>query len=137
MEKSSRADAQKEGRRCIGEGLGEVAFPPGHPWRFGPRESVPSGRCTAGRNLFWPRSGVKIFELGPGMKFRAWMDGGLLRLEWRAPHAWVALMAQDVRDRALNALAAAALGSPPPGFRFTVDDRFDEVERRPNLFRRP
>ncbi len=79
---------------------------------------------------------MKIFELGPGMKFRATVDGGVLRLEFRAPWSWTSITAQDVRDRALQALAMVALGTPPPGFRFTNDDRFSEVDPRPAIFRR-
>ncbi len=79
---------------------------------------------------------MKIFELGPGMKFRGVVDGGVLRLEFRSPWGWTVITAQDVRDRAMMALAMAALGSPPAGFRFTVDDRFSEADPRPSIFRR-
>lgn len=80
---------------------------------------------------------MKIFELGPGMKFRGVVDGGQLRLEFRSPWGWTPITAQDVLDRAMRALAMAALGSPPAGFRFTTDDRFSEADPRPSIFRRP
>jgi len=71
------------------------------------------------------------------MKFRASVDRGVLRLEYRAPWAWTPITAEDIRQRALQALAMAAIGSPPDGFRFTNDDRYAEADPRPSIFRRP
>lgn len=75
---------------------------------------------------------MKIFELGPGRKFRATAGlGGSLKLEIRQPDRWETVQAPDLITVATTALALAAVGEPPEGFRFTLDDRY--VERDPKL----
>jgi hypothetical protein len=68
---------------------------------------------------------MQIFELGPGRKFRASVSpSGFLKLEIRQPALWEPVTSPDLVAVATNALALAAIGSPPAGFRFTVDDRY-------------
>lgn len=68
---------------------------------------------------------MRMFELGPGRKFRASTGpSGYLRLELRTPNDWVATIAPDMVSVATNALALASAGEPPAGFRFTQDDRY-------------
>lgn len=75
---------------------------------------------------------MKIFELGPGRKFRATAGtAGFLKLEIRQPDRWEQVQAPDLISVATNALALAAVGEPPEGFRFTNDDRY--VEGNPKL----
>lgn len=79
---------------------------------------------------------MKIFELGPDRKFRASTGpNGLLRLEIRQPWAWEPLTTPDMISVATNALALAAIGSPPAGFRFTMDDRYTGRYRTNPLIR--
>lgn len=71
------------------------------------------------------RTIVKVFELGPGRKFRASTgQNGFLRLEIRTPLQWQVVTAPDLIEVATNALALAGAGEPPPGFKFTTDDRY-------------
>jgi hypothetical protein len=68
---------------------------------------------------------MRMFELGPGRKFRASTGpSGFLRLELRTPADWVPVTAPDLTSLATNALALSAAGEPPQGFRFTQDDRY-------------
>jgi len=68
---------------------------------------------------------MRIFELGPGRKFRASTGpSGFLRLELRMPDRWEPLTTPDLVTIATNALALSAAGEPPPGFRFTQDERY-------------
>jgi len=68
---------------------------------------------------------MQLFELGPGLKYRGSAGpSGFLKLELRTPSVWVAVTSPDLVAQATNALALAALGLPPPGFRLTQDDRY-------------
>jgi len=75
---------------------------------------------------------MRIFELGPGRKFRGTTGtGGALTLEIRTPTQWVLVTAPDLIAQATNALALAQVGEPPAGFRLTNDERY--VEANPAL----
>jgi len=68
---------------------------------------------------------MRMFELGPGRKFRATTGpGGSLRLEIRTPTQWETVLAPDLITVATQALALSAAGEPPKGFRYTQDDRY-------------
>lgn len=70
-----------------------------------------------------------IFELGRGRKFRASVgSNGYLRLEIRTPDRWELLTAPDLVTVATNALALAAIGEAPEGFKFTIDDRYVDLD---------
>jgi hypothetical protein len=78
---------------------------------------------------------MRMFELGPGRKFRASQGpSGFLRLELRTPDSWTASVAADLVSVATNALALAAAGEPPEGFRFTQDDRYVDSGKLANPF---
>lgn len=68
---------------------------------------------------------MRMFELGPGRKFRASTGpSGYLRLELRTPDTWTTTIPADMVTQAMNALALAAADEPPQGFRFTQDERY-------------
>jgi hypothetical protein len=74
----------------------------------------------------WTSSVMRIFELGPGRKFRGYTGPtGFLVIEIRTPSStWAPVTAPDLLAQATNALGLAAVGEPPAGFKFTVDARY-------------
>lgn len=92
----------------------------------GPPRVASPGLSVGGRTFsFVPRVGMRMFELGPGRKFRASTGpSGYLRLELRTPDTWSTQISPDLVSVATNALALAGAGEPPDGFRFTQDDRY-------------
>lgn len=79
---------------------------------------------------------MRMFELGPGRKFRALTGtSGFLRLELRTPSGeWSTQIPADMVAVATNALALAGAGEPPAGFRYTQDDRFVDGPKPLNPF---
>lgn len=81
----------------------------------------------------------KIFEYGPGKKFRARADTSHwngLRIEFRQPWGWEAVTAPDVLEAVMKVLGRAAIGFPVENFKWTLDDRYTEADLRPAIFRK-
>lgn len=74
-------------------------------------------------------SAAKMFEYGPGKKYRARADSAFwngIRLDVRQPWGWEPVTAPDLVDSVLKVLARAAIGEPVSGFRWTNDEKYDE-----------
>lgn len=81
----------------------------------------------------------KIFEYGPGKKFRVRADTSHwngLRLEFRQPWGWEEVTAPDLTEAVLKVIGRAAIGSPVAGFKWTLDERYSEADPRPTIFRK-
>ena len=81
----------------------------------------------------------RMFELGPGRKFRITADTGHwngVTLESRLPDRWEKVVSADLLESLLKALARVAMGAIPDGFKWTTDDRYTNVDSRTDRFTR-
>lgn len=81
----------------------------------------------------------RMFELGPGRKFRISVDAGHWNgvvLESRTPDRWEKVTAADLIESLLKTLARVAMGAPPDGFRWTSDSRYTNPDARTDRFTR-
>ena len=81
----------------------------------------------------------RIFEWGPGKKYRARTDSSFwngIRIEVRHQEGWTPVTALDLYESLLKILALAAIGQPIAGFRWTNDDRYNDGSPLPTLLRR-
>lgn len=84
-------------------------------------------------------SAAKMFEWGPGKKYRARSDSAFwngIQLEVRQPWGWEPVTAPDLYESVLKVLARAAIGEAVEGFRWTNDERYNEGHPIPTLLRR-